>query len=553
MGKRGRSIRQIGPCPETATGTGVCKQYRRESVKKTTPITLTALLIMLVLTLASYPFNAFCENDDVAKKGGVLKAAYASDPHSLDIHKELSTTANDTGRHIFESLYTYGDNYTLKKLLATSHEVSKDSLTHTIKVRQGVVFHNGSALTAEDVAASFDRWIKVAPLRPEIALFVESVETPDSTTVVFKLKEPYADFLYNMTFGVMPKAITEKYPRKTIADSDVIGSGPYRLKNREPDRFVELVRNEKYATPGTPGGEEHPGRSIHAYMDRLIINIVPDPTVRLLGMETGQYHYMESANYHDYNRIKKNPGLHADSLKGAMLYFLMNCKEGPTANLGVRKAIQAAVHCEPILKAAFTYPELYTLNGSWMSPKSRWYTESGTNLYNQNDSTKAKTFLKESGYDGSPIVVLTLGEIDYLRNSVIVLEAQLRQAGLNVDLQFVDQGALVPRMMNPKRWQIVYLIQPSVPVPTMMPWTKKTVSLGWWTGDEKENLAQQIRTQLDPETRLKTWSQMQTLCYNDAARVKIGDASTLTVSFAKIEGIMRKAGLGTRFWNARFK
>lgn len=512
------------------------------------------LLVALTFTPATWPDAAHADKTPTPKQGGIIKAAYASDPHSLDIHKELSTTATDTARHIIESLFTYGDNYKPQPLLVKDYHAGSDKLTHTVKLRRDVLFHNKKELTSEDVAASFNRWIKIAPMRPEIALFIDSVTTPDKETVVFKLKEPYADFIHNMMFGVIPKEIAEKYRIKTIPDNEVIGTGPYKIKAREIDRFVELVRNENYCPPGALSGDGHDREStFNAYADKLVFNIVPDPTIRLLGMETGQYHYMESANYNDYGRIRENPELNAISLKGAILYFLMNCKAGPTANLKIRQAMQAAVDSEPILKAAFTNPELYTVSGSWMAPKTRWYSEAGTELYNQKDAVKAKKLLKESGYDGSRITVLTLGEIDYLRNSVAVLQSQLNKVGLKVDLQFVDQGSLVPRMMNPEKWQIVYLIQPAMPVPTMMPWTKKTLSLGWWTSPKKEALAHQLRTQLDPEKRFAAWEEMQKLCYAEAARVKIGDASTLTVASAKLGGYERKAGIGTRFWNAWLK
>lgn len=511
------------------------------------------MILLVSLTFTSTLPHAIVRADTPAppKRGGVLKAAYASDPHSLDIHKELSTTAYDVGRHIIESLYTYSENFKPVPLLAESYAVSADHRIHTVRLRQGISFHNGKELSAKDVAASFNRWINVAPLRPEVAAFVDAVETPDKATVIFKLKEPYADFIHALTFGVMPGEIAEKYLRKSIPDSEVIGTGPYKFKAREVDRYIELVRNDNYHSLVTSSmGAPEPGSGVHAYLDQLIFYIVPDPTIRLLGVETGQYHYIEGANYNDYNRIKDNPGLSAISIKGAILYFLMNCKAGPTANTKIRRAMQAAVESEPILKAAFSYPELYTMNGSWMAPETRWYTEAGTQLYNQKDTAKAKRLLREGGYDGSPIVVLTLGEIDYLRNSVAVLEAQLRKAGLDIDVQFVDQGSLVPRMMNPAKWQIVYLIQPSFPLPAMMPWTKQMVSLGWWTGDTKAALARQLRTEMDPAKRFNAWERMQALCYDEAARVKIGDAATLAVASAKIAGWQRSPGVGTRFWNA---
>lgn len=485
------------------------------------------------------------------KKGGVLKIAYASDPGSLDVHREGNMASIDMASHILEGLFDYDSTITPQPMLAKSHKESVDHLTHTVKLREGVLFHNYKELTADDVVATLKRALKVARTPPQLSNYLESIAAKDKYTVEVRLKQPFAEFLYSMTYGIIPHELAEKYPTSTIPDKEVIGTGPYRLKERIPDRHVELVRFDRYVfRPEKPNGNT--GRK-YAYVDKIIFYILPDPAVRMMGVETGEYHYAHAVNNADYQRIIDNPQLETRIIKSfSSLGCLFNCKAGPLANMKVRQALLAALDAAPIMKAAFLFPQLYSLESCFLWPESKqWYTKAGSQYYNQRNPAKAKQLLKEAGYKGETIIMLGIGEIEYLRNACMVVSNQMKAVGFNVDLQLVDQSTLLSRILNPTKWHMLTSISLFVPIPTLLPWTREKDPIAGWESQKKTQLARRMREEVSPAKRFKAWEEMQKLVYEEAARTKFGNGVSLAATSRKATGWGEM--IGPRFWNVWFK
>jgi len=521
-------------------------------VKKTATISLVALLLVLFF---SFPFqsNASPKKGTVVpapKRGGVLKIAYAADPGSLDIHKDANSAMFDIVGHIVEGLFEFDSAYTPRPVLAGGHKESPDHLTHTIMLRKGVLFQNNKELTAEDVVASINRQIKVARVPLPLAAYLDSITAKDKYTVVFRLKEPFPEFLYSMIYAMIPQELAEKYPRAAIPDKEVIGTGPYQIKERVPDRYIELVRFDRYVSR-TEKPDGYVGRK-YAYVDKIIFYILPDPAVRLMGVETGEYHYAQAVNHADYQRIIDNPQLAPRITKtAASLGSMFNCKTGPSANLKVRQAVMAALDAEPVLKAAYLYPQLYSLESSFLWPQTKqWYTKAGSQYYNQRNPKKAKQLLKEAGYKGETVIMMGIAEIEYLRNACMVVNNQLRNVGLNIDLQLVDQNTFASRLIAGK-WHIVTAVSSFIPSPSLLYWTREKEPITGWTSEKKIQLSRQMRQETSAAKRFKAWEAMQKLAYEEAARTKFGNGSSLAATSVKAAGWGEMTGV--RFWNVWFK
>lgn len=484
-------------------------------------------------------------------KGGVLKIAYASDPGSLDVQKEGNMASLDIAGHLLEGLFDLDRNFSPQPMLAKSWRVSADRLRYTIKLREGVLFHNHKELSAEDVVASIKRALRVARTPPPLAAYLETMTAKDNHTVELTLKEPYPDFLYAMINVVIPKELAEKYPTTTIPDKEMVGTGPYKIKERIPDRYVELIRFDRYcARTEPPNGNV--GRK-HAYVDAIIFYILPDPAVRLMGVETGEYHYAHAVNNADYPRIVNHPRLEPRIIKNfSSLGCLFNCRVGPMAHLKLRQAVLAALDAEAVMKAAFLYPQLYYLESGFLWPDvQEWYTRAGSQYYNQKNPTKAKRLLKEAGYQGETIIMMGIGEIEYLRNACLVVANQLKQVGLNVDLQLVDQSTFLSRILNPNKWHMVTSISLFTPSPTLLPWTREKDPIGGWESERKTRLARLMRQETSFRKRFKAWEEMQQLVYEEAARTKFGNGVSLAATSRKVTGWGEM--IGPRFWNVYFK
>jgi peptide/nickel transport system substrate-binding protein len=152
-------------------------------------------------------------------------------------------------------------------MLAEGHTVSKDGLTYTFKLRQGVKFHNGKEMTSEDVVPSLNRWGKQSIVGKALFAQVAELRAVDPLTVEMKLKEKSAIVLISLavpnTFGaIYPKEIAEKFPPETKI-TEYVGTGPYKFAEWKPDQYIRMVRFDEYASRNEPPNGYGGGKRAH--------------------------------------------------------------------------------------------------------------------------------------------------------------------------------------------------------------------------------------------------------------------------------------------------
>ena len=205
---------------------------------------LTALAMSALLMFAAAPAA------DAQKKGGVLRIGNLGEPPALDAHWTTASITETLTNHIYEGLYSLDRDKKPIPMLAESHTASKDGLTYTFKLRQGVKFHNGKEMTSEDVVASLNRWSKQAIYGKVLFAQVAELRAVDRYTVEMKLKEKSAIVLISLAvpnnFGaIYPKEIAEKFPPEVKA-TEYVGTGPYKFAEWKPDQYIRLVRFDDY-------------------------------------------------------------------------------------------------------------------------------------------------------------------------------------------------------------------------------------------------------------------------------------------------------------------
>ena len=227
---------------------------------------------------------------DTPRRGGVLLAVIGADPPSLDPHQE-STFANiELVAPLYSTLLQL-DPYHYPKIIgdvATDWKIAADGLTYTFKLRPGIHFHDGSALTSADVKASYDKIIfppaGVRSVRKNAYTAVERVEAPDPATVIFKLKFPSASLLDNLASPwnvIFPKKYLDKDPN--YFKTNVMGSGPFKFKNYTRGSTFEGERNPDYFVKDRP------------YLDGYKFFISPETSVRAAAIRSGRA-YIEFRN-----------------------------------------------------------------------------------------------------------------------------------------------------------------------------------------------------------------------------------------------------------------
>ena len=241
---------------------------------------LAATLVMAaVLSLVACGGNESGSGDSGSGDGSTgykdtLTWAQGADVTSLDPHQGKETPAVDVTCQIFDTLVAVNpETNEIEPQIAESWE-QVDELTYTFKIRQGIKFHDGSDLTAEDVKFSLDRAINSAAVS-YIVDFIDTVTVDDEYTVTVKTKAPYAPALRNLAIpfaAIVPKAVVE-------ADEDAfilnpVGSGPYQFVEWKQGDHVTLKAFDDYYA-GKPATEN------------LIMRVIPETSQRSIALETG--------------------------------------------------------------------------------------------------------------------------------------------------------------------------------------------------------------------------------------------------------------------------
>src|SRR5262245_49956953 len=200
-------------------------------------MTLVTLLALAIGSLLAAP-SVWAQSPDTPRRGGVLLAAIGADAPSLDPHQEQTFATIQPVAPLYSTLLQI-DPYSYPNVIgdaASEWTISPDGLTYTFKLRQGIRFHDGSALTAADVKASYDKIVfppqGVRSVRVMHYTAIASIEAPDPSTVVFKLKFSSASLLLNLASPwnvIFPKKYLDKDPNYFKAN--VVGSGPFRFKS----------------------------------------------------------------------------------------------------------------------------------------------------------------------------------------------------------------------------------------------------------------------------------------------------------------------------------
>ncbi len=484
------------------------------------------------------------------EKGGVINVATIGEPPTLDPMVSTADLVGIVTQHIFETLYTFDKGWKISPLLAdTLPTISPDGKAYTIKLRTGIKFHDGSDMASDDVVASLNRWLKLASRGKQVAGFIEKIEATDPSTVSISLKQPYAPLLsllaFNNSAAIIIPAEKQDEPMK-----EFIGTGPYMLKERKADQYIQLTRFADYK----PRSEESSGYggARHQYLDEIRFVPVPDPNTRVEAAVSGQYDYIDSLPVESFDKIKSSSASQPVLLKPfGYPVFVFNTADGVTKNVAIRKAIRQALSMEDMLAAAFGSKNFYALDGSIYPGNFTWTTDAGVEgNYNVADPEGAATAAKSAGYKGEPIRILTSRQYEFHYKMAQVAAEYLKLAGFTVDMQVVDWATLTQRRTDKGLWDIYITHSPFLPEPALIG-SLSTSSPGWWDTPARKTTVDAFTSEVDPVRRVALWADVQKAMYDDVPFMKIGDFNAVAAKSTKLDGV--DPAPWPYFWNASIK
>jgi peptide/nickel transport system substrate-binding protein len=495
-----------------------------------TPLRQHVIPYSLVFLLALGVLTAFGGAEETPRKGGTLRVGMIAEASTLDMHWQPEGTAQLIARHYLEGLYTQGLDYGWIPMLAEGHTVSEDSLVYTIKLRRGVLFHNGKELTAADAVASLLRYGRLHRRGRQLFQRIESVRALDQYTVQLRLQGKSALVLPLLGTAIYPKEVLEEAGEGQIRSH--IGTGPFKLAELQPGR-IKLVRFEPYQTRGEPPNGYGGGKT--AWVDTLLFLYVPDDSVRMAALESGDMD-ITWGMHEAYDRLKAHPELKVQIEKpGNKFVTMLNKQKGLFTNVKLQQAALAALDMEPILRAAVGHPQFYRLDSSLSFKEEPWWTDAGGELYNQNNPEKARRLLTEAGYRDEPVRYIAAYDAVAQHRVAPATKQQLEAVGFTVDLQLMDWSTSTRRRNNPDLWDARTVWWGQFSDPTHSGSLRCDVP-GWNCDPDFARLLQAMETELQFERRYRLWQDIHRLFWERVPFIQYGDTFWLRVMRKHVHG-----------------
>ncbi len=350
--------------------------------------------------------------------------------------------SNGIHLHIVEGLMAFGEAGDVKPLLAESVSVSPDGKTYSFQLRDGLRFHNGAAVTADDVKWSWDYFMGHGDWRCRrefdgsgIAK-VEQVTIPDSRTIVYRLDRPNAMFLAILARPdcAMAPVIHRSSLNPDGTWSKPVGTGPFRFLEWKRGEMVRLGRFENYANRGGPIDGYTGGK--RPLVDEVQFTVVPDNATAIAALKTGNLDIIPYLSPSEFSGLKDDRTLQISRAPNmGMVTLLMQTQDPLLQDVRMRHAIAAAVDTEELALAASD--GLAKRNNSIVPSTSSYHTTAHDEGY-RFDPALARKLATEAGYKGEELVIQTNQRFPWSYNVAIVSQAMLQAAGFKVRLEVLE-------------------------------------------------------------------------------------------------------------------
>jgi peptide/nickel transport system substrate-binding protein len=380
-----------------------------------------------------------------------LRVVMHSDLKIIDPIWTTAYIVRNHGYMIYDTLFAMDAKGEIKPQMVDKYEVSRDQLTYTLTLRDGLSWHDGKPVTSEDCLASIKRWAAKDSMGQKLMTFVKDIQVVNPKTFKIVLNEPTGLVLgalgkpsSNVPF-MMPKRVAETDPNTQL--SDPIGSGPFVFKKDDwkPGDKAVYVKFDKYKPRPEPASGLAGGKVVK--VDRVEWKWIPDHQTAMNALLAGEVDYLEAPPHDLLPVAKADPNVKLVDVNplGNQFTFRFNTLHKPFDNAKVRQAVLYAFNQEDFLKAVVGDPAYYKVCKAFFPCGSPMSSGKGLEGLLESNFEKSKALLKEAGYDGTPIVLMHSTDLAVLTNLAPVAKSLLEKGGFKVDMVSMDWQTLVAR------------------------------------------------------------------------------------------------------------
>jgi peptide/nickel transport system substrate-binding protein len=500
----------------------------------------------------------------VISQAKTITAVMHSDLRVIDPGLTTAYITRDHGYMVYDTLLATDANFKIQPQMA-SWKVSEDRLTYTFTLRDGLKWHDGTPVTAEDCVASLKRWGKADSMGQKLMDFTASIEATDAKTITLKLKEQYGLVLESigkpssLVPFMMPKRLAETPPGQPIPEQ--IGSGPFKFVKAEFQPGVKAVyeKNKDYVPRSEPPSWTAGGKVVK--VDRVEWITMPDAQTAMNALQSGDIDFMENPPWDLLPALETNKDLtvHTLSKLGFQTLGRMNFLYPPFDNIKVRRAAFLAMKQKDVLDALVGNSKYYKVCGAVFVCGTPLATDVGSETLVKGDGLEqAKKALAESGYDGTPVVIMAPGDVVTLKAQPIVVAQQLRDAGFKVEVQATDWQTVVTRRVSQKSpkeggWNMFFTnwAGPDAVNPVANASVGAKGKTGWfgWPDDPKmEALRDAFARAESPDEQKKIATEIQERNYEQVIYIPLGQYDAPSAWRKELTGLLDGPATPV-FWN----
>lgn len=470
--------------------------------------------------------------------GKTFVFATREEPATLDPHSETNNPPKKVFEAVYEALLDYDpETLFLVPKLATSWQVAEDGLSIVFHLREGVTFHDGTAMNSQAVVYSFERLMGLGLGYAFLFTSIDSIEPLDDNTVRFNLSrlDPGLLDAFPLVYIVSPTSFSasttgDEFARSWVA-TNAVGTGPYRLDHWIRNQQFELSSFQDYW-----GGWDHP------HIDKYILRIVPESATQRQLVEAGAAQMADTIEFEDIDALARNPRLQVledESIR--QFYLILNTTSGPLADIRARQAIASifdpTVIADDVLLGHATVPRgpvPYRMPGAnpEIEPTSQ-------------DLNRAAQLLREAGLvnAGVKLSYVYFAPYTWQRINGELLQATLAPFGITMTIEGLPFTTLTERAINPDTRPDI--VAAAVAMPTTDPASLlnqffHSASTVWSNNDfsdpEIDASLDQAAVTLDSQVRQELFNRVQELVMQDLPIIPFTILNDIKLESSAVKG-----------------
>lgn len=486
--------------------------------KKLKSIVKRLLVVMLASTVFTGCSNTgSTKNSSEGESGGSFTYGIQTEPDSLDPYKAAAADSKKILYNIFEGLVGVDTEGNIVPKVAEEYKVSDDAKTYSFKLRDGIKFHNGQAVTSEDVKYSIEQVINQ---KLEGFSNIDKVEVKDDKNIEIILKESSPEFLSYLTVAIIPKDYTEESTKP-------IGTGAFKFESYDPQQSLVLVKNDDYWQENMPS------------LDKVTFKFEADTNALLLDLQAGSIDaasitndMAKQLNINKYDLVSQS--------SNAVQQLNLNNNYEPLKNVKVRQAISYAVDSSDINKTV-NYGE-GTVVGTPVVPGFKKYFNDTLNSVYDKDIDKAKSLLKEAGYEnGFDLEITVPSNYTVHVDTAQIIVNELKEIGINASIRQVDWATWLTQVHKNREYQatVISTTANNLNINSFLGRYVSSSSKNYvnYNSAEYDKVYNEAVTALDEDKRIELALELQKMLSDDAASVYIQDINDVTAINKKFTGL----------------